>query len=297
MAKRVAVTEGRSRKIEGFDVFVFTALTILFIVLVVPFWSIIVTSLSTNESYIRQPFSLWPGEFTWANYISVFARGSGLLVAYKNTIIVSVIGTVLGMVVMTMAAYALSRRFVGKRAVFMYFICAMFFSGGTIPTYLNIKNLGLNNTFTGIIMLTLCSVGHVVILMKGFEGIPKELEESALLDGATQIQTFYKVMLPLNKPVIATYSLFTFVDLWNGWYWPTLLLTDSNKSLLQVYLRSILGVNTILKAEAGGMGGGQTFAIGVQMASVFAVILPIMMIYPFIQKYFVKGIMVGSVKM
>lgn len=297
MAKRVAVTEGRSRKIEGFDVFVFTALTILFIVLVVPFWSIIVTSLSTNESYIRQPFSLWPGEFTWANYISVFARGSGLLVAYKNTIIISVIGTVLGMVVMTMAAYALSRRFVGKRAVFMYFICAMFFSGGTIPTYLNIKNLGLNNTFTGIIMLTLCSVGHVVILMKGFEGIPKELEESALLDGATQIQTFYKVMLPLNKPVIATYSLFTFVDLWNGWYWPTLLLTDSNKSLLQVYLRSILGVNTILKAEAGGMGGGQTFAIGVQMASVFAVILPIMMIYPFIQKYFVKGIMVGSVKM
>lgn len=297
MAKRVTVTEGRSRKIEGFDVFVFTALTILFIVLVVPFWSIIVTSLSTNESYIRQPFSLWPGEFTWANYISVFARGSGLLVAYKNTIIISVIGTVLGMVVMTMAAYALSRRFVGKRAVFMYFICAMFFSGGTIPTYLNIKNLGLNNTFTGIIMLTLCSVGHVVILMKGFEGIPKELEESALLDGATQIQTFYKVMLPLNKPVIATYSLFTFVDLWNGWYWPTLLLTDSNKSLLQVYLRSILGVNTILKAEAGGMGGGQTFAIGVQMASVFAVILPIMMIYPFIQKYFVKGIMVGSVKM
>lgn len=297
MAKRLAVTEGRSRKIEGFDVFVFVALTILFVVLVVPFWSIIVTSLSTNESYIRQPFSLWPGEFTWANYISVFARGSGLLVAYKNTIIISAIGTVLGMVVMTMAAYALSRRFVGKRAVFMYFICAMFFSGGTIPTYLNIKNLGLNNTFTGIIMLTLCSVGHVVILMKGFEGIPKELEESALLDGATQIQIFYKVMLPLNKPVIATYSLFTFVDLWNGWYWPTLLLTDSSKSLLQVYLRSILGVNTILKAEAGGMGGGQTFAIGVQMASVFAVILPIMMIYPFIQKYFVKGIMVGSVKM
>lgn len=297
MAKKQAVLAERKRKLDGFDVFVFITLTLLFIVLIVPFWSIIVTSLSTNESYIKQPFSLWPGEFTLANYISVFARGSGLLVAYKNTIIVSVIGTVLGMVVMTMAAYALSRKFTGKRAVFMYFICAMFFSGGTIPTYLNIKNLGLNNTFTGVIMLTLCSVGHVVILMKGFEGIPKELEESALLDGATQLQVFYKVMLPLNKPVIATYSLFTFVDLWNGWYWPTLLLTDSNKSLLQVYLRSILGVNAILKAETGGIGGGQTFATGVQMASVFAVMLPIMMIYPFVQKYFVKGIMVGSVKM
>lgn len=297
MAKKNAAPPNRNRKIDGFDVFVFIILTILFVLLVVPFWSIIVTSLSTNESYIKQPFSLWPGEFTWANYISVFARGSGLLVAYKNTIIVSIIGTVLGMVVMTMAAYALSRQFVGKRVVFMYFICAMFFSGGTIPTYLNIKNLNLNNSFTGVIMLTLCSVSHVIIIMKGFEGIPKELEESALIDGATQIQTFFKVMIPLNKPVIATYSLFTFVDLWNGWYWPTLILTDSKKNLLQVYLRSILGANYILKAEAGSVGAGQTFAIGVQMASVFAVVLPIMLIYPFIQKYFVKGIMVGSVKM
>ena len=297
MAKKNAAPPNRNRKIDGFDVFVFIILTILFVLLVVPFWSIIVTSLSTNESYIKQPFSLWPGEFTWANYISVFARGSGLLVAYKNTIIVSIIGTVLGMVVMTMAAYALSRQFVGKRVVFMYFICAMFFSGGTIPTYLNIKNLNLNNSFTGVIMLTLCSVSHVIIIMKGFEGIPKELEESALIDGATQIQTFFKVMIPLNKPVIATYSLFTFVDLWNGWYWPTLILTDSKKNLLQVYLRSILGANNILKAEAGSVGAGQTFAIGVQMASVFAVVLPIMLIYSFIQKYFVKGIMVGSVKM
>lgn len=293
----MAKLKQKRKKLSTFDIIVFIVLTILFLLLVIPFWSIIVTSLSTNEAYIEQPFSLWPKEFTWANYISVFARGSGLLIAYKNTIIVSVIGTLLGMVVMTMAAYALSRKFPGKRAVFMYFLVAMFFGGGTIPTYLNIKNLGLNNTFNGVIMLTLCSVGHVIILMKGFEGIPKEMEEAAVIDGATQIQTFCRVMLPLNKPVIATYSLFTFVDLWNGWYWPTILLTDSKKNLLQVYLRSILGANSILKAEAGSVGAGQTFAIGVQMASVFAVVLPVMLIYPYVQKYFVKGIMVGSVKM
>ena len=296
MAKKQAVLADRRRKIDGFDVFVFITLTLLFIILIVPFWSIIVTSLSTNESYIKQPFSLWPGEFTLANYISVFARGSGLLVAYKNTIIVSVIGTVLGMVVMTMAAYALSRRFTGKRAVFMYFICAMFFSGGTIPTYLNIKNLGLNNTFTGVIMLTLCSVGHVVIIMKGFEGIPKELEESALLDGATQLQVFHKVMLPLNKPVIATYSLFTFVDLWNGWYWPMLILTDSDKSLLQVYLRNIVNSASRIAGTADAVAGS-SFSMGVQMACILVVILPVMLIYPYVQKYFVKGIYVGSVKM
>lgn len=286
----------RKKKLEGFDIVVLAILTLLFIIQIVPFWSIVVTSFSTNQSYISQPFSLWPGEFTWANYLSVFARGSGLLVAYKNTIIVSIVGTVLGMLVMTMAAYGLSRNFPGKRGIFMYFLFAMFFGGGTIPTYLNIRNLGLNNTFAGVIMLTLCSVSHVIIIMKGFEGIPKELEEAAVIDGATQLKIFFKVMLPLNKPVIATYSLFTFVDLWNGWYWPTILLTDSKKNLLQVYLRSILGANNILQAEAGGIGGGQTFAIGVQMASVFAVILPVMMIYPYVQKYFVKGIMVGSVK-
>lgn len=285
------------KKITSFDIGVFAILTVLFIILIVPFWSIIVTSFSTNQAYLEQPFSLWPLEFTWGNYMSVFTRGSGLIVAYKNTIIVSLIGTLLGMVVMTMAAYGLSRTFPGKRVVFMYFLFAMFFGGGTIPTYLNMKNLGLNNTFTGVIMLTLCSVSHVIIIMKGFEGIPKELEEAALIDGATQFQTFYKVMLPLNKPMLATYSLFTFVDLWNGWYWPTILLTDSKKNLLQVYLRSILGVTNILKSETGSIGAGQTFAIGIQMASVFAVVLPIMMIYPFVQKYFVKGIMVGSVKM
>lgn len=297
MARTAQRLRPKRKPLTPFDIIVFAILTVLFIIIIVPFWSIIVTSFSTNESYIRQPFSLWPGEFTGANYLSVFARGSGLLVAYKNTIIISTIGTFVGMLFMTMAAYALSRRFPGKRGVFIYFLFAMFFGGGTIPTYLNIKNLGLNNTFTGVIMLSLCSVGNMIVLMKGFEGIPKEMEEAAVIDGASQITTFFKIMLPLNKPVIATYCLFTFVDRWNSWYWPTILLTDSKKNLLQVYLRSILGANNILQADAGSMGGGQTFAIGVQMASVFAVVLPIMMIYPYIQKYFVKGIMVGSVKM
>ena len=138
---------------------------------------------------------------------------------------------------------------------------------------------------------------NMIFYLAALQNIDSSVYEAAKVDGSSPVQTFFKIMIPLNKPVIATYSLFTFVDLWNGWYWPTLLLTDSKKNLLQVYLRSILGANNILKAEAGSVGAGQTFAIGVQMASVFAVVLPIMLIYPFIQKYFVKGIMVGSVKM
>lgn len=172
----------------------------------------------------------------------------------------------------------------------------MYFGGGLVPTYLNLKNLNLLNTRTGIIMLTLVSVSHIIIIMKGFEAIPKELEEAAVIDGANDMQVFIKVMLPLNKPTLATYSLFTFVDLWNGWYWPMLIVTDTKKTMLQVYLRNI--VNTASKMSSMAESSGTSaFSMGVQMACILVVIVPVMLIYPYVQKYFVKGIYVGSVKM
>ena len=145
-------------------------------------------------------------------------------------------------------------------------------------------------------MLTLVSVSHIIIIMKGFEAVPKELEEAAKIDGAHDFQVFWKVMLPMNTPTLATYALFTFVDLWNNWYWPMLILTDSDKNLLQVYLRSIVNSASKMSGMAEGSGMG-SFSMGIQMACILVVILPVMLIYPYVQKYFVKGIYVGSVKM
>ena len=132
--------------------------------------------------------------------------------------------------------------------------------------------------------------------MKGFEAIPKEMEEAAIIDGANDFTVFWRVMLPLNKPTMATYALFTFVDLWNDWYWPMLILTDSKKSLLQVYLRNIVNSASRIAGTADAVAGS-SFSMGVQMACILVVILPVMLIYPYVQRYFVKGIYVGSVKM
>jgi len=284
------------KRFTKFDVVTSVIMTILVILIIVPFWNAVVISFSTNEFYINNRFALWPGDFTFANYEVLFKRGAGLLTAYGNTIWVSVIGTVAGMVVMTIAAYAFSRRFPGRRILFMVAIFSMYFGGGLVPTYLNLKQLHLLNTHTGVIMLTLVSVSHIIIIMKGFEAVPKELEEAAVIDGANDFKVFYKVMLPLNKPTLATYALFTFVDLWNGWYWPMLILTDSKKSLLQVYLRNIVNAAGKLAGIVDG-ASSNSFSMGVQMACILVVIVPVMLIYPYVQKYFVKGIYVGSVKM
>lgn len=284
------------KKFTMFDITINVIMTILVILVIVPFWNAIVISFSTNEFYVNNRFALWPGDFTWSNYVALFERGSGLITAYGNTIWVSIIGTVGGMVVMTMAAYAFSRRFPGRRILFMISIFSMYFGGGLVPTYLNLKNLNLINTHTGVIMLTLVSVSHIIIIMKGFEAIPKELEEAAKIDGAQDFQVFFKIMLPMNKPTLATYSLFTFVDLWNSWYWPMLILTDSKKTLLQVYLRNIVNTASKMAGMAESMSQN-SFSMGVQMACILVVILPVMLIYPYVQKYFVKGIYVGSVKM
>lgn len=292
----MAKVKARRKKFTMFDVIVSVIMTILVILVIVPFWNAIVISFSTNEFYVNNRFALWPGDFTWANYAALFERGSGLITAYKNTIGVSIIGTVGGMVVMTMAAYAFSRKFPGRRVLFMISIFSMYFGGGLVPTYLNLKNLHLINTHTGVIMLTLVSVSHIIIIMKGFEAVPRELEEAAKIDGAQDFQVFFKVMLPMNKPTLATYALFTFVDLWNGWYWPMLILTDSKKSLLQVFLRNIVNAAGKMSGMTDSVGMG-SFSMGIQMACILVVIIPVMLIYPYVQKYFVKGIYVGSVKM
>lgn len=289
----------KGKKFSKLDIAVSLIMTILVVVIIIPFWNAIVISFSTNEAYINNRFSLWPSEFTLGNYVAILTRGKGLLTAYGNTIWVSFIGTVGGMVVMTSAAYGFSRRFPGRRVLFMISIFSMYFGGGVVPTYLNLKNLNLLNTFTGVIMLTLVSVSHVILLMKGFEAVPKELEEAAMIDGANDLDIFRIVMIPLNKPTLATISLFTFVSLWNDWYWPMLTLTDNNKLLLQVYVRNIIkaadSMTTGLAASDSAIN--TSFSMGIQMATILVVVVPVMCIYPFVQKHFVKGMYVGSVKM
>ncbi len=180
-------------------------------------------------------------------------------------------------------------------------VFTMVFDGGLISVYLRLMNLRLLTTVAAIILLSLISVYNIIIMKNGFDSIPPDLEEAAKIDGANDFVIFIRVMLPLQKPLIATFSLFTAVAYWNSWYWPLITLSGSQKSVLQLYLRGM--ISAISSAENGGQmtaagaASVSSFSQGIKMASVFMTMLPIMCVYPFLQKYFVKGILVGAVKM
>lgn len=164
--------------------------------------------------------------------------------------------------------------------------------------YLLIRNLKLLNCHTTLVLMALASVYNIIIMKNGFESVPADLQEAAMIDGANDLIIFARVMLPLQKPLIATFSLFTIVGYWNNWYWPMLILNDRKKILLQTFLRNILNAASRVGTEAISEEASLvSFTMGIQMSSVLVVILPIMLIYPFLQKYFVKGVLVGSVKM
>lgn len=289
----------KKKRYDSVDIVSFVCLTIFAILIVIPFWNAIVISFETETAYIRSPFSWLPGEFTLTNYEYMLEHAEGLITAYKNTIKIAVVGTVLGMSLMTAVAYCFSRKFPGKKILFYIMLFTMFFGGGLVPKYLLIKNLGLLNTHAAIILMSLASVHNIIVMKNGFESIPNDLPEAAMIDGASDLVIFSKVMLPLQKPMIATFSLFHVVGAWNNWYWPTLILNSSDKAVLQVFLRTLLanaGGSAIAESSMGNLSDN-IYSMGIQMAAVFIVMLPIMLVYPFLQKYFVKGVLVGGVKM
>ena len=202
------------------------------------------------------------------------------------------------MSVSVMMAYAFSRRqYPGKRLFFLLMMFTMFFSGGMIPTYLQMKSLGLIDSRWGIILFVGVSSYNIVVLKSGFEQTPPDLEEAAKIDGANDLVIFFSVMLPLQGPLLATFTLFTAVAYWNEWFWSMLLINSSGKMTLQTVLRSIVAEAAAAADVSTGEADLDVFSQGVKMAAVMMAMVPIMCFYPFLQKYFVKGVMVGSIKM
>lgn len=294
-------TATKKKKWQNTEIVAMIVLTLLAILIVIPFWNAVVISFESSAEYTKHPFSWLPRKFTLENYKYLLGRGSALLTAYRSTILLTIGGTAAGMTVSTMVAYAYSRDFPGRKLFFRMMILTMFLGGGVIPTYMLIRNMGLLDTYTGIVLLGLASSYNIIIMKNGFEAVPMDLQDAAMIDGASDMKIFGKIMLPLQKPLLATFSLFTAVGYWNTWYWPLLLLNSGKKSVLQLFLRSIISnasrSNMAAKMLSSVARQSNLFSEGIQMASVFAVMLPIMVVYPFLQKYFVKGVLIGAVKM
>lgn len=290
------VEKQRRRKWSWGDYVVFILLTLTALMILLPFYNAVVISLETNRAYALHPVSLYPAEFSLKNYQYLIDKGQ-LGVGFQNTILITATGTILSMAASVMMAYAFSRKFPGKKLIFLLMMFTMFFSGGMIPTYLQMKTLKLIDSRWGIILFVGVSTYNIVILKSGFEQTPVDLEDAAKIDGANDLVIFLRVMLPLQGPLLATFTLFTAVAYWNEWFWSMLLINSSSKMTLQTVLRSIVAEAAAAADVSTGEADLDVFSQGVKMAAVMMAMVPIMCFYPFLQKYFVKGVMVGSVKM
>ena len=285
-----------SKIIIGFILFLLAAFC------VVPFILVILSSFSTEEGLLKYGYTIIPRMPGLVSYRMIFANPTSLLDAYKLTIIVTAIGTVLAMIIMTACAYTLSRddfKLKGVLSFFIYF--TMLFSGGTVASYIWIaRYLKLSNTIWALILPIMLSAYNIFILRVSCKAIPFSLIESAKLDGAGEIYIFVRIVVPLAKTGIATISLLTLFTYWNDWYQSMMFMDTGDKSTLQYYLVKILDNVSFAKKNASA-SGGLTSAInvpddGVQMAVCVLAAGPMLCVFPFFQKYFVKGITVGSVK-
>lgn len=279
-----------------FDGFNVIFMIFLMFATVYPFVYVLFSSISDPSELISHTGMLWsPKGFSPEGYKVVF-KNEFILSGYGNTIFYVVAGTSLNLVLTSFAAYALSRKsFLLKKAILLGIIFTMFFSGGLIPIYLIVKGIGLYNSRLAIILPVAMSAYNMIIMRTSFMEIPDSLEESAKIDGANDFTILFKIVLPLSKAIVAVMVLFYGVGHWNSWFNAMIYLQDRNKYPLQLILREILILNKDDIVLVGDNYGTSVDVI-IKYACIIVATVPILLLYPFLQKYFVKGIMIGAVK-
>lgn len=281
-----------------FSVINYILLAVCAFVTLYPFLYVIATSFSSTRAINSGEVYIFPVEATITSYKSLIADGQ-ILSSMKNTVIITVVGTVINMLLTVIAGYVLSRkRLMIRGGVLKIMIFTMMFNAGIIPNFIFFKNIGVMNSFAAIWLVNLIGVYNVVI-MKNFMGnIPESLEEAARIDGANDWIILFRIMIPLSMPVIATLTLFYAVGWWNDYYTSMIYLNDPLKYPMTVKLMQMINnmSESMLKGEGVIEQGAQSTPEGVKAASIVLSTLPILCLYPFLQKYFVKGVMIGSVK-
>ena len=268
----------------------------LFFATLYPFWYVLVIALSEGETATGYQLIFWPDGFTFGN-ISYVVSTPDFLRIYGNTAFVVVMGTFCSLITTMLLAYGLSQRVYGIRAVRILVIFTMLFGGGMIPMYLVVRATGLLNSLWALILPGMVSPFYTFIMLNALRTIPDSLSESAQIDGAGPVTILFKIMLPLSLPTLATLTLFYAVNYWNTYFSAVLYTPRRSQWTLQIFLRQIL----LLTGETSDVGGATDtsmvqYSTNIKMATVLVAVVPVMMIYPFLQKHFTKGIMVGAVK-
>lgn len=279
-------------------------LTLLCVSIIYPFLYMLAISLNTGADAAKGGVYLWPRSFTWINYEIVLGN-SVIRHAYLITIARTVIGTVGGLAVTLLAAYGLSyKQLPFRNGILMYVLLTMLFNGGLIPFYIQLYSLGLTNSFWVYVIPSLFSAWNMFVMQKFIQGIPEAMVESAELDGAGPFRILFQIIVPLSKPMLAALGLFTAVGHWNDWFSGAFYVSKQNLIPVQTFLQQLLtaqDLSAIMSSnqnqEALARSSMSNITLmSIKMATVMISALPILAIYPFLQKYFVKGVMVGSVK-
>jgi len=274
---------------------VYLILIILSLLCLLPFLYVVAVSVTPESEVVRRGIVIIPESFTFTAYKEVFIS-NGIGQAYKITLFRTIVGSALNLFFTVIAAYPLSKKYLPGRSPFLIFIVfTMMFSGGLIPTYLLIRSFGLLNSPWVLIIPNLISAFNLVIIKGFFEQLPGEIEESARVDGASELQSLWKIILPLSLPVLATISLFYAVGHWNAYFDAIVYINDANLMPLQVVLRNIL-LNVATESAESSANSGMVSKFAVQMAAVVVTTVPILIVYPFLQKHFTKGMLMGSIK-
>ncbi|NLM11499.1 MAG: carbohydrate ABC transporter permease [Clostridiaceae bacterium] len=286
------------RNITVGSVILYFTLTILIFICLYPFLNVIAYSLSGYNAVLSGRVTFYPIDFNLSAYKQILGR-TQIWVAMRTTLLVTLMGTATSLVLTIFAAYALSRNYLPGRSFFTGLILfTMYFSGGIIPTFLVVKGLGLFDTLGALFIPQAVNVFNFIVMRTFFRELPKSLEEAAKIDGASEFQVLFKVVLPLSLPIIATISLFYAVGYWNSYFDALLYIQDPDKYTLQLRLRSLLfgeELNTSGRPNLEGIGT-EVMSQSLKMATVAVSTIPIIVVYPWLQKYFVKGVMIGSIK-
>lgn len=290
-----------NRKTKGEALFDFCnnlAMLLIIFITLYPIWFVLVNSLNEGMDGMRGGIYWWPRIFSFENYKAVFAS-PGIMMAMGITVAKTVVGTVLHVLFTAMVAYAFSRRdLIGGKYYLMIGTITMFFGGGLIPTYLLIKDLNLLDNFLVYIIPVLFSFYDLIIFMTFFREIPDGLEEAAKIDGANDWRIFLQIVIPVSMPVVATIALFHGVYQWNDYFTGVIYMNDMDLQPIQTYLYRIVAQSSS-NQMAAAVPGGVTRTVtsqSIKLATMVVTTLPIVFVYPFLQRYFVKGMMIGSIK-
>jgi len=277
-----------------FDIFNHLILFIVGLVTFIPFVYVVAGSFATEAELATRPFFLIPKEFTLNAYEYIFSTTT-FLRSISVSVLITVLGTLVSLSLTLTMAYPLSQKHLGGRNLFLNLVIfTMVFSGGMIPTYVVVKNLGLLDSIWALILPVAINPFNLIIVKSFFENMPEELEEAAKIDGCSDIGVFWRIILPLSKPVIATFTLFYAVAYWNDYFNALLYISDSAKWPIQLLLQQIMMVANMDFGEVDMLVDPPEESL--KLAVVVVASMPIMVFYPFLQKHFAKGVMLGSVK-